>query len=344
MVVQMRITHTVSVLLIVLGTGCGGGTSVPNDTIQAGTPNNESIDAGNGDNRPANSQELIAKYAGATFVSVDTLEVGPTATGVAMGNWLVRFNTDTVEWQYSDVVEVGTYSVDETTGPVAEFNGREVPFSGNGTSLTWDSRTYMRLAPSQFDSQESLVNYFDGLIYVSVEELDIGETATGELAMGRWSLRFDGNELTHQIQDTLQRATYTFVNGSAFNINTGATSNLAYVLTGDQLLVNSVIYEKSSISGFESQQALVNYLNGNTYQSAGLQQADTATDGVVAVGHWYLNFVGNTFTWDRTDTQEAGTYQLLGDTSFTATLADRELTAEFDRDDIIMDGIRYIRQ
>ncbi len=113
---------------------------------------------------------------------------------------------------------------------------------------------------------------------------------------------------------------------------------------GDQLLINSVVYELDSISQFDSQDSLVAYLDGTSYQSAGLQQTGTAVDGVVGVGHWYLNFTRNTFTWDHTDVQEAGTYIYQTGDSFTAILADRELNIELDQRDIIWDGVRYVKQ
>ncbi len=348
----MKIAYAVSTSLIILLTGCGGGTNVSIDSTDAGS---QTTGEGGGETTdgtddqtdvetPATPDDLIAMFAGATFVSQETLETGPIPTGVSMGNWSVSFTSDTVEWRYSDVIEVGTYAQDSNANMVASFSGRDIPFSGNGTTITWNERTYLRLDDSFFDDQESLVSHYDGSIYTSVEELDIGENAQGGLAMGRWSVRFEGNELDLRIQDTVQRAGYNYANNSAFNIDSGSITTTAYALVGDQLLINSVVYELDSISQFDSQESLVAYLDGTSYQSAGLQQTGTAVDGVVGVGHWYLNFTRNTFTWDHTVVQEAGTYTYQTGDSFTAILADRELNIELDQRDIIWDGVRYVKQ
>lgn len=330
----MKIAFALFVYMIILISGCDGGSGV----------SISSTDTQNSDDTIA-QQDLIAKYAGATFISEETLEVGETATGdLAMGNWSVRFTADTVSWNHSDVVEVGTYGFDNNSNMVATISGREIPFSGDGTSMLWDSRTYLRLDNSLFDSQESLVSHYDGATYTSVEELDIGENAQGELVMGRWSVRFEGDELELHVQDTVQRGAYTYLNDSAFSIDIGSPATRAYVLFGDRLLVNSVVYEIDSIGLFDSQETLIAYLDGTSYQSAGLEQVGPEVDGTVAVGHWYLHFTSDTFTWDHLNVQEAGTYSFLTEDSFTAILADRELTIEIDRGNIIWDGVRYIKQ
>ena len=161
--------------------------------------------------------------------------------------------------------------------------------------------------------------------------------------MGNWSLRFNGAEVDWRVQDTVQAGTYSYTNGSSFTINFYNQSMTVYVLTGDQILVNSRVYEKDFSNLFNSQERLVAFLDGSTYKSAGLQQLGQTGDDTVAVGHWELNFSDDMFTWSYSDVVEFGNYNYLSANRFTAVFHDREYLIEVERGDIIWDGIRYIK-
>jgi len=351
----MGMKYWLSAIVLVVVAGCDGSSNTTvdgvfdnasEDTITESGETSAESENNSSDSSEVTSQDaLVAKYAGATFVSAEQLEVGETANGgLAMGHWTVSFTADTVTWAYSDVVEVGTYSYVDGVKPVANFSGREIAFSGDGVSVTWDSRQYLRTATSVFDSQQSLVSYFDGTKYNSVEELDLGENASGGLAMGNWSADFNGDEVTLLIQDTVQVGTYSYVGGSSFRISFFNSDITAYVLYDNQLIINSVVYEKDYSGLFDSQESLVAFLDGTSYKSAGLQQLGESNDGVVAIGHWIIDFSADTFSWFYQDVAEAGTIVYLADNSFTAVFANRELTVDLQRGDILWDGVRYIKE
>ena len=288
---------------------------------------------------------LIRQLADGFFVSTDKLQTGENASGgIAMGHWTVEFALDTVSWSYSDVVEVGTYASDDTSSTgTAEFAGRDIAFELNGGDLIWDSREYLRTAPVLVDSQETLVSYLDNSRYNSVEQFDIGETATGELVLGNWSLQFDDDEVTWYVQDTAIVGTYTYTGKSSFQVSLGDNNYSAYLLDDNEIMFESAVYKRVFASQFNSQESLEALLNGKTYQSLDPQPVGETINGAQAFGSWYINFVEDTFTWDYQDVSEAGTYRYLDDDSFTVILPGRDLTVAVEGNDIVFDGVRYRR-
>lgn len=343
---SMRVIHGLSILTFLIAAGCGGTTVANTNYPDSGKSTKtdigaESVPMVGNKARPS----LMKKLVGATFVSLETLEVGESVDGSPLlGNWTVSFDTDTVIWNNSDVAEVGTYSFDNNGNAIASISGTQFIFSSDGTTLNWDSRSYRRLERPLFDSQESLEAYLDGSRYESVETFDLGENASGDLAMGRWAAVFEGNRAVLAIQDTLEAGTYSFRSGSSFNIDFFGGQSTVYALTGDQLLIDSVLYEKTSISQFNSQQTLVDYLDGSSYKSAELRPVGELANGSIAHGSWFLSFTSDTFVWDFSDVSAAGTYSFNDESSFTAIFADEELSIEIVGDDILWDGVRYVRQ
>ena len=295
---------------------------------------------------PATTVEssVMLPFAGGTFISADEMQVGENASGdIALGHWTVEFDSDTVSWANLGVVQVGTYAQDVTTsvGMIADFSGQQIPFSLSGVDLIWDSRTYLRTSTSIGDSAESLVSYLDNSTFSSVEEFDIGENATGELVMGTWSLSFEGIEVSWRVQDAVMPGNYAYTSPARFQLIFGDTRVPAYILDGGELMVDFVIYDKSLASQFSSQESLVAFLDGKSYESLELKPIGEPMPDVTQLGYWYVNFLEDTFTWTYQDISEAGTYIYLDDDSLTAVLPDREISVVVEGDEILFDGVRY---
>jgi len=315
-------------LALVLSVGCDSGTVVNNsETTTTGESGGNST----------------AAFTGATFVSADQLESGLDARGnTVLGNWTVSFTTDEVTWSRSDVTEVGSYSSTGSSNRVAQFPDRQVNFELDGGDLIWDSLSYRRAAKSLFNSQESLVSYLDGFTFNSVDDFDLGENASGGLAMGPWSVVFDSNEISWRVQDTVSVGTYSYNNEHSFTANFTNNAVTIYVLSDGRLMIDSNIYDKGLASQFDSQESLVAFLDGVSYRSASLQDTGETANGVTSVGYWHIDFTDNTFVWSYQGVSEAGTYTYLDNDNFTAILSDREIIVEVQGGDILWDNTRYI--
>ncbi len=334
----MRIIPLIFASTLILLVGCDGDTVA---IVGEATPEDDSTIAETTIEESDTAGTVMAAFVGSTFVSADRLETGENATGeLVLGNWTVSFTTDTVTWVYSDVVEVGSYSAEEG---VASFNGRDVSFALDGGDLIWDSLSYRRTAASLFDSQETLVAYLDGFSFDTVEEFDVGESATGELVLGKWSVQFAGDEISWRVQDTISAGTYSFSNSNSFTASFGNSNITVYVLAGGELMVNSIIYKRELASQFSSQESLVDFLNGTTYKSDELRDVGESSPGITELGSWFIDFTDNTFMWTYQVVTEAGTYAYLDDNNFIANLVGRDLTIEVQGDDILWDGVRYSR-
>ena len=87
-------------------------------------------------------------FAPARFASVELLECGASATGVAKCNWQLDFlKDDTFEWFYSDVVEIGSYLCDGATvfGVVSDDRSFEGTYDESLEQMAWDGVVYERV-------------------------------------------------------------------------------------------------------------------------------------------------------------------------------------------------------
>jgi len=108
----------------------------------------------------------------------------------------------------------------------------------------------------------------------------------------------------------------------------------------DQLVDNP---DPNQMTTFDSQQTLVTYLDGASYQSVDMQNNGLSADGTVSLGYWFVDFTDNTFNWTYTDIAEAGTYTYVDSENFTAVFSDRELNIVVEEDEIVWDNLRYRR-
>ena len=166
-------------------------------------------------------------------------------------------------------------------------------------------RDSQRATSDQFDSQQSLINSLDGSIYSTVGRFDLGENASGQQVVGQWSILFTGNQLEWAIQDTVIVGTYTFIDGSTFRANFLANEITVVVINNDQLVIDSVLYQREVDSQPDSQQSLLSYLDGTSYRSASRLAINQDME------YWYLDFTQNTFSWSHNGIQEVGTYSYL---------------------------------
>ena len=271
----------------------------------------------------------VDQFAGATFVSADILE--STDRGLTPSHWTLSFTNDMVSWTQSELVELGTFEFAAGSSRLAEFAERDIAFSSSGNDLLWDSQIYYRISSSLFDSQETLIANFDGTNYNNVENDEL-------------SVRFERDQLFIQQQNTIDLGTYSFIDNTRFNINIANQNTPAYSLFSDRLLLNSTLYERDFSNLFDSQESLVEFLDGTTYRSASLQQTGEAVDGMASIGFWFISFTDNTFMLSTQNGDEAGTVDFLSGNSFTAIFANREAVVETQGNDLLLDGVRYMKQ
>ena len=135
-------------------------------------------------------------------------------------------------------METGTFSISESADGIATFDSGSINFSIDGDHIVWNSLTYQRVATSQFNSQQSLTDFLDGSAFNTVDLFDIGENAFGGLAMGHWSVRFDGDNIIWSVQDTVRIGTYSFIDSSSFNISFGSGGLSLFILSDEQLVID----------------------------------------------------------------------------------------------------------
>ncbi len=332
----MRTSLIFTVILFSLLIGCDSGANITVAPLSNASKLNQTA--------PGEAPGSVALLAGATFASVMSENLGQKAdSNPVRGSWHISFTNDSVTWVRGGSVETGTYRRNDDGSWMAQFPEQDVTFNVHGAGVIWDSSTYLRTTRSAFDSRESLIAYLDGTRYDSVEPLDLGKTATGELAVGNWSVQFNDSEVTWLVQDTVSAGTYDYINDAEFALDVITPQVNAVVLANGNLLINSQIYEQAVVSQFSSQETLVNFLSGNSYRSTELKPITGISDGVVALGYWFVDFTDNTVTWSHRGISQAGTVEFLDADRFTVVFSDDSHTVNVDNDDISFAGTRYRR-
>lgn len=285
-------------------------------------------------------EALQAQFSGATFTSIEVLD---GVTDVSAGNGVISFAANTVTWSYSNTVETGSYSETNDSSGTAELDGRQIAFNSNGENLVWDSKNYYRAATAQFDSQSSLVAYLDGKKYQTIEEVLVGERPDGAMAFGHARIQFDDDEALIEVTDILYEAPYTYVNGSSFLVSSVNFNATITILDDDRLVYNSTLYEQYFTTQFVSEETLLSFLDGTSYRSVEQLSIGESGTGITTLGHWFVDFTQNTFTWSYQDVSEVGTVEFTQDDSFDITLSERRYSVAVEGNDIILDGVRYTK-
>lgn len=332
----MRLIPIFLTLAVFTAMGCSsdsGESLATTDSMQESTLNTTDTTTG-----------FVAFFNGATFVITDQAAIVEIPNGaIEADNWSVSFTANTVTWNQSGVVTEGTYSETDSTNSVAIFADREIDFKRDGSNIIWNSVSYSRTAISKFNSQESLEAHFNGSRYHSKELFLGGENVSDELVQGNWSIRFNNDEFFWAYQDMIEFGTYSYINGSSFNVSFSNRDITVYVLDNNELVLDSAIYAQVIIDQFDSQDTLVAFLDAASYKSVELQSAGISSNGATAVGYWYIDFTANTFSWTYEDVAEAGTYRYVDSLNLTAVLSNIEFNVEIDGNDIIWDNVRYRR-
>lgn len=283
---------------------------------------------------------IVAFFNGATFVIADQPTVVETPNEATQtDNWSVSFTSNTVTWNQSGVITEGTYSEIDGTNSVATFADREIDFTKDGSNIIWNSISYSRTAISLFDSQESLEAYFNGSRYKFLG----GENESGEPVMGNWSVLFNNDEFSWATQDTIELGTYSYVDGSSFKVSFSNRDISVHVLDNNELVLDSAIYAKVLTDQFVSQDTLVAFLDGASYQSVELKNVGESANGTTALGYWFIDFTVDTFSWTYEGVAEAGYYQYVDNLNLTAIFSEIEFNVTVDGDDIVWNNVRYRR-
>lgn len=322
----MRLSTISLAAVLALTAGCNGSS----EGVIISSMGNEDQLTGDIDNQDESASGVILMYSGATFVSTEN----PVSS-------IVKFTADEVFWTQSDTIDSGSYLDNGETNLTATFAFGDIPFSDAGGDIIWNSVKHRRAAGSQFDSRENLVAFLDNATYRSVELLQGGERADGSVGTINWSMWFEDDKVFWATRDTIAVGTYSYVDGSTFNVSFGNSIMPVTMLHNDQIVIQGSVYEKDFSNQFDSQETLTGFLDGESYESVGLRQIGPVVDGVAALGRWRVDFSNDTFQWFYEDVAEAGTVAYLNNTGFTAVFNDRELTIEVDGNDIIWDSVRY---
>ena len=104
-----------------------------------------------------------------------------------------------------------------------------------------------------------------------------------------------------------------------------------------------MVYEKDLSNQFDSQETLIEFLDGASFMSTSLQSLGESSPGISEVGHWFVDFSGDTFTWSNRGIAEAGTVSFIETNRFAATLSDRVLLIDAEGDEFLWDGVRYLK-
>lgn len=323
------------------------------------------------------SEIIQLSFAGATFVAVDELSADPASgegTVSFTDDTVTWAHSGLVEvGSYSDTGD----SVLVASFPDQDIAFEEFGFDLVWDSLSY-KRTVGTLFDSQ-ESMVAYLDgtTFNTIGQLDSGELQPANLA--DQAIGNWSLQFDGDEIFWAVGSSASVGTYTYVNDKSFKANFPDREVTVVVLNQEQLVVvnqdqfgvsvsppqcviflgddgsifdectegaapsvnDSVVYHKDLTNQFDSQEALVAFLDGGSFRSTGLRPIGETSPGITAVGYWFVDFTGNTFTWAYEGVSEAGTVSYLDGNTFTAILADSELTIDVEGDTILWDSVRY---
>ena len=343
----MRFSSIVPVLALFILAGCDSDSS-PDDTIAVG----EQVTEGTSVDTDGTAESLLFRFSGATFVAVGSDQANVESPS---GIGSVSFGRDTVTRTQSEivlidsfvqsqssVVEVGTYNDDFSDELVATFPDREVTFSSDAGNLVWDSVFYRRADGSQFNSQESLVDSLDGSTFITTEQFDITGGQDQSQALTSWSIRFEGDQAFWSERGGIVIiGAVSIVDDSSFKIEFANRETTVISLNRNNLVIDAVIYEKDLSNQFDSQETLVEFLDGASFMSTSLQSIGDSSSGTSELGFWFINFSGNTFNWSYLDIEEAGTVSFTETNRFSAELSDRVLLIEVEGDEFVWDGVRY---
>ena len=333
----MRILPIVPVLTALILAGCGGGSSTVDTTLEVGG---------------ATPDSLLARFAGATFVAVGTDQADP---GSASGVGSVSFTNDTVTWTQSEtvlsnsfvlsqsvIIETGSYDNDGSDELLANFPDRDIAFESDSGNLIWDTLSYRRADGSQFATQGNLVEFLDGSTFITTEQFDISGSQSDGQAQFNYFIRFEGDQAFWAERGGIVLiGTVSIVDDSSFIISFLNREITVVALNRNELVIDALVYEKDLSNQFDSQETLVEFLDGASFMSTSLQSVGETSPGVTELGHWLIDFAGDTFTWSNLGIAEAGTISFIETNRFSATLLDRVLLIDAEGDEFLWDGIRY---
>ena len=253
-------TPAIMSVAVLLTAGCSS-TPINSPVIEAG---NEAVSVAA---QTTAEESLIGILAGATFVSIDPLNTDGTPINTPPStSRTLSFTSTVVTHNKIDGNEVGSFSTIDGSEWVANFASGSINFRANANTIVWDGITYQRVARSQFDSQQSLINYFNGSSYSTLGRFDVGENAFGQLALGQWSVQFADDQVVWSVQDTVSIGRYSYIDGSSFTIEGPAATELtAFVLNENQLVIDSIVYQREAGNPPDSKQTLTAFLEGSGY-------------------------------------------------------------------------------
>jgi len=267
-------TPAILSVAILLFTGCSSGlknipavskdtdaVSVTNqtETAQAATAQATTTEA-------ATDESLAGILAGATYVSIDPLNSDRTPINTPpTTSRTLSFTSTAVTHNKIDGNTVGSFSNVNDSEWIANFASGSVKFRADADTIVWDGVTYQRVATSQFNSQQSLIRYFNGSTYTTLGQFDVGENAFGQRALGQWSVQFADDQIVWSVQDTVSVGRYSFIDGSSFTIEAPFDELTAFVLNDDQLVIDSIVYQKEAGNLPDSNRTLTASLNALGY-------------------------------------------------------------------------------
>lgn len=132
-----RLNIMLSIALLLIACSAENGTG----REEMGEDRNDEIGI---DSKSATSETPIGNIlANKRFESIEKQELGFGPDGVEMGHWVIYFSSSTFEWAYSDVVESGSYVLDEKQ-VVGQSGDRQIlgEYDTDGDILTWDRIDY----------------------------------------------------------------------------------------------------------------------------------------------------------------------------------------------------------
>ena len=348
----MRYMPLMTAISLLVLAGCDSGSSSSGDIVDVDSTEIDTLPAENEGETSGTADLLLARFSGATFVAVGADQPNVDSPS---GIGSVSFTNDTVTVTRSEIVltgsfvqsqssvtEVGSYVEDFSDELIATFPDRDVPFSSDAGNLIWDSISYRRADGSQFSSQESLVEYLDGSVFTSTEQFDITGGQSEGQPLTSWVIRFDGDQaFWAERGGVVIVGTVSVIDDSTFKVEFVNREITVVALNRNNLVIDAVVYEKDRTIQFDSQETLVEFLDGTSFRSTSLQSLGETSPGVTGVGYWFVDFSGDTYNWSFLDIEEAGTISFVDNNRFSAELSDRKLIVEVEGDEFVWVDVRY---
>ena len=215
--------------------------------------------------------------------------------------------------------------------------------SGSGSNLTGSSVTaevITAIPETDAETEGTVAAMFAGATFVLIkdgESLLVDDADTSVVS-------FTYDTVTWVQSDGQETGAY--VRGDTYPwVASFAGYDVEFQPSGSALQWGTEIYSRTGGSSFNSQENMVGYLSGSTYNTVELFDGGETVTGEVAQANWSVQFDDNNIYWSVRDTVSIGQISYVDDSTFTASFNGNEKTiVVLNESQLVIDSILYEKE